>query len=537
MEKHYGEPVFGTIFENSPVAQTKYGKIRGFSRNGVAIFKGIPYGGKCSGDKRFLPPTDPEPWEDILDCTINRAYAMQNGQSIGGDAGNFAAYYKGKDVHSTGELETQGEDCLYLNVLTPGLDGKKRPVVFYIHGGGFSTGSGTMVAAADQWCREEDLLIVGVNHRLNLFGYLYLGAFDAKYAQSGSVGMLDLVKALEWVKDNISNFGGDPDNVTLMGESGGGMKISILQVMKKAKGLFHKAIVESGSGRICWNTPDKAARVTEKILLNLGLTSERWEEILKLPANRLLEGIKTVNPRELEPVADDMNIPDLTQSGYIFGDSSCSAKIPMIIGASEDESGLAPFGNDLTWEQLPEKMVREGLRGPFSGNKITRDEAQRLVTFFRSVNNKHDSPDHTWIKINSLYGILTGGAYPHVLERVTNPEFSAPVFHYMNAYDSAKPDNIRYACAFHTSDLPLQMRIVQRDQDEWMSRIMAHAWAAFIRTGNPSTETYTWPEFTAEDRLTMIFDNNGHTRVEAAPYQKMYELFHLNKNTKNQSIS
>ena len=153
MENRYGEPVWGTVMESSPVAETGYGKIRGFTRDGVAIFKGIPYGGPCSGENRFLPPEEPEKWEGIKDCTRNGFYAMQNGVSIGGDPGILAAYYKGKDVNSTGEIESQGEDCLVLDVLTPGLDGKKRPVVFYIHGGGFSTGSGTMVAAADPWCR------------------------------------------------------------------------------------------------------------------------------------------------------------------------------------------------------------------------------------------------------------------------------------------------------------------------------------------------------------------------------------------------
>lgn len=525
MGTQYGNPIFGNVFEEFPKVDTAYGSVRGFSRGGIGIFKGIPYAGNCDGANRFLPPTDPEPWSGELDCTVNRAYAMQNGQSIGGDSGVFAAYYKGKDAASTGELEIQGENCLYLDVLTPGLDEKKRPVIFYIHGGGFNTGSGTMVAAADTWCREENIVVVGVNHRLNMFGYLYLGAYSEKYAQSGSVGMLDLVKALEWVRDNIAAFGGDPNNVPLMGESGGGMKIGILQIMEKAKGLYQKAIVESGSGRIGRNMLAKAAKVTETILANLGLTPDNWEMLLTMPANRLLEGIQTVSPRDLEPVSDGINIPDLSDSDYEFGNAMYSSDIPMIIGASEDESGIGPHGEEMTWEEVAQKLAEDGLRGPFHQMNISLDQAKRLVELFRSVNEKHDSPYYTWVKINSLFGVLTGGAYPHVLERVTKKEFTAPVYHYMNAYDSAKPEDVRYSCAFHTCDLPLQMRIVMRDQDDWISRIFAHAWAAFARSGNPSTADYPWPAFNLSDRQTMIFDNNGRTRVQCDPYRMLVHAF------------
>lgn len=525
MREEYGNPVFGKVSETSPVVQTRYGKVRGFSRNGVGIFKGIPYAGGCSGENRFREADEPASWLGELDGTRNGFYAMQNGRSIGGDPGVLAAYYKGKDVNSTGELEKQGENCLVLDVLTPGLDDGKRPVIFYVHGGGYQTGSGTMAAAADIWCREENLVVVGVNHRLNLFGYLYLGGLSDSYQDSGSVGMSDLVRALEWVRDNIATFGGDPDNVVLMGESGGGMKIINLLTMERAKGLFHKAIVESGSGPAGFFTKEKAAAVTEKFLFALGLSDSSWERLLTLPASVLLKANKAVRPDEQMPTADNINIPDLTQSGYNYGLPDYSSDIPMIIGASEDESALfSTIDDSLTWEGLTDRMVSRGLRDVFWQVRLSREKAKRVVEYLRSMNVKHDSPFHNMMKINSLMGVLKGGAYMHALERAGRKEFTAPVFHYINAYDSARPDDIRYSFAFHTSDLPLQMRIVQRDQDDWISRIMAHAWAAFARTGNPSTVGYSWPAFTEKDRQTMIFDNNGKTRVESDPYRDLREI-------------
>ena len=526
VEMKYGAPVFGVVKDESPVAATTLGHVRGFNRGGVAIFKGIPYAGPAGGENRFLPPVDARPWEGVRGCTKNAPYAMQNGVSIGGDPSALAAYYKGKDVNSTGELEEQGEDCLVLDVLTPGLDGKKRPVVFYIHGGGFSTGSGTMVAAADGFCREEDVVVVGVNHRLNVFGYLYLGAYSEKYRDSGAAGILDLVKALEWVRDNIASFGGDPDNVTIMGESGGGMKVSILMVMPKAKGLFHKAIVESGSGPIGFNTPDKALTCTRQILSNLGIDEANWQKVLTLPAQALLDGIRTVSPMALVPVADGVNIPDLSRSGYTYGDAACSAGIPLLVGASEDENGLfAPIDEGLTFEALPGRIAEAGLGGPFASMKVPAEKAERLAKLFIAANEKHDSAFQVFIRMSSLYGVLTGGAFAHAMERRGSAEFTAPVYHYMNAYDSARPDDIRYGFAFHTCDLPLQLRIVQRDQDDWISRIMAGAWAAFMRTGDPSTERYPWPAFTVEDKETMIFDNNGMTRLASDPYRELREAF------------
>ncbi|MBQ9712263.1 MAG: carboxylesterase/lipase family protein [Bacteroidales bacterium] len=204
----YGSPVFGTVTDEHPVAVISSGKISGENRDGIAIFRGIPYGGPCDGANRWMPPTPVQPWEGTRDCTVNGPIAMQNSQSISADPTGLGRYFNGGHPELFGcEDEYESENCLVLDVLTPGIDKAARPVLVYIHGGGFATGSGSLVLGADRLSREEDIVIVGVNHRLNIFGYLYLGALDPAYETSGSVGMQDLVQALEWVRDNIAALG------------------------------------------------------------------------------------------------------------------------------------------------------------------------------------------------------------------------------------------------------------------------------------------------------------------------------------------
>lgn len=522
----YGEPVFGTVRDEAPVARIPQGAVRGFSRDGIALFKGIPYAGDCGGEGRFLPPGPVPSWSGIRDCTKNGPYAMQNGVSIGADEGAFAAYYRGRNPRSTGEIERQGENCLVLDVLTPGLDDKKRPVVFYIHGGGFQTGSGTMVAAADAWCREQDLVLVGVNHRLNIFGYLDLSGFDEKYADSGCVGMLDLIQALRWVRASIASFGGDPDNVTLVGESGGGAKISTLLTMPAARGLFQKAVVESGSTPIGHYTREDSAKVTDRILRRLGIAPKDWKVLLSLPADQLLGAIREERGfTSLTPVADGRNLPDQTASGFVHGIPDFSREISVIVGAGEDELAMAaPRPENLSFADLAPKLAREGVAGPDESIRVSAEQAEKIVETFCRNNTKQDDPAHTWMKILSMTSSIGRGAFHQAMERVSCSRITAPVYHYVNTYDSAHPLDPAHAYSFHTCDLPLQMRIVQRPQDEEISRVYAASLAAFARTGDPSTKTLSWPAFTPGDRRTMIFDNGGRTRVEQDPQSELREV-------------
>lgn len=267
---------------DSPVANTRYGKVRGVERDGIRIFKGIPYGCPTEGPGRFRPPERPQKWTGILDVSQTGPRCIQGpGNLFDSPIGDY--FCGGRKEQLGLSHQTDSENCLVLNVLTPGLKGK-RPTMVYIHGGGYTSGSGIIALAADAFPREEDVVLVSVNHRLNIFGFTYLGGISEKFADSGNAGMLDLVAALEWVRDNISNFGGDPGNVTIFGESGGGGKVSALMAMPAAKGLFGKAIVESGSSLRAGDKEQASARA-KALLAKLGIPENRVEDLQTIPAS------------------------------------------------------------------------------------------------------------------------------------------------------------------------------------------------------------------------------------------------------------
>lgn len=507
----YGEPIFGTVTESAPVVKTTLGQVKGENRGGIAIFRGIPYGANCDGEGRFLPPQPAQAWEGVRDCTKNGPIAVQGGQSISGDPSGLGSYFNGGHPELFGVADEQmSENCLVLDVLSPGLDAKKRPVLVYIHGGGFATGSGTLVLGADKWSREEDLVIVGVNHRLNVFGYLYLGHLDAAYASSGMAGMLDLVLALQWVRDNIESFGGDPAQVTIMGESGGGMKVSTLMAMPETKGLYSKAIVESGSNVVAHTSTEQAAEVTSQLLKTLNIAPADWRQLLTLPAEQIFQAAGRMN---FGPVPDGIHLNyEASDELKVF---PTSKDIPLMVGSSADEMGVFMPVDQLgiTAENLTEHVA--------TAQNITTEKAALLLKGFEQANHKGDEPWHTYIKVQSLGGFLGGGAFHQAMAKAQ--QGGAPVYHYLVEYDTPSVMNANYRCAWHTADLPLQMRIVLHPEQESLSKLMAHSWAAFIRTGNPSNDLLTWPAFTADQRNVVVFDEE--TTVQQDPLRPIREAF------------
>jgi len=493
---------------------TRYGPVAGRMERGAAVFRGIPYGGSCRGENRFLPPAAPAPWTQTLDCTKNGPIAMQGGGSIC-SAGELGRYFSGGHPEYFGtDDEQKSEDCLVLNVMTPAADEKKRPVLVYIHGGGFSDGSGSLVLGAQRLCLEENIVVVGVNHRLNIFGYLYLGHLDEKYASSGMAGMLDLVMALSWVKENIASFGGDPDQVTIMGESGGGMKVSTLLAMPRACGLFQRAIVESGSCPCGQHRAEMAARQTDAVLDMLGLTRDTWREILEIPAEKLLECAKKVY---LTPVADGIDLtPDETQD---FTVPQISRDIPLMVGASEDE--MAVFSQrmrQVTWDNIREEL----LHAPVHRQSYLRVSEENVDAVIETVKRNcagSDNAAHVYVRILSMAGMLGGGAFFHAM--ACAGENRAKVYHYAVNFDAPLPGRPDMLCAWHTADLPLQMGIVLHEKCENVSRVMRRAVGAFVKTGDPSTEELPWPSFTQEGKMTMVF--NETSRAEADPWREVRE--------------
>ena len=305
-----------------------------------------------------------------------------------------------------------------------------------------------------------------MNHRLNIFGYLYLGGLDPEYETSGSVGMQDLVQALQWVRDNITALGGDPAKVTIMGESGGGAKVCNLMSMPSAKGLFRSAIVESGAGAVGNLSKEAAEMQTLRLLDKLGIGRKDWRKLLEL---------------------------DAAEMGVFMP--------------------LQQLAEEITWENLPGKVASQG-------GGLSLEQAEKIVGVYRANNPKGDAPWHTFIKIVSTRGSLGNGAGQLAMARASKDGF-APVYQYFVEYDSESVVSPSLRCAWHTADLPLQFRVVLHPESETLSKAMAHAWASFVRSGNPSTDHLDWRSFTPLNRNVMVFDDELLLKDDPlAPYRE-----------------
>ncbi len=505
---NYGKPIYGMVANEEPVVRTVHGLVKGQGRNGVGVFRGIPYGDRVDGDRRFQPPRAVGDWEGVLDCTKNGPIAMQFGTSISG-SWDFGDYFSGGKRELFGcEDEVQSENCLVLDVVTPGIDDRKRPVAVYIHGGGYAGGSGTLVLGADRWVKEENIVAVGINHRLNVFGYLDLSAFDKRFERSGMAGILDLVLALEWVRDNIAAFGGDPARVTVMGESGGGSKINTLLAMDGAKGLFRAAIVESGSGIPGSMDSGEATDNAKALMSELGIGGD-WQKLLELPAQDILSACDRAGIRRFSPSANDTDLPYNAAMKYLEADES----LPLLVGSSSEEGGAFCEPEELTWDDLPDRLADGTIPG------ITKDNAGDVIARFRALDPSCDDPFRMLLRLQCLCGGRWTRSFNQALEKAEKG--AGTVYSYLVTFPSPHARAPERRMAWHTADLPLQMRIVAHECCEGVSEKMAHAWAQFIRTGSPSTQELEWPAFTADGRETMVFDTvTGIKKDPMAPYRK-----------------
>lgn len=322
------------------VVETNYGKVRGTVHNGIHSFKGIPYGGSTTGRNRFMPPTKPEPWTSVRDATKFGHWSPQN-----------MRYTDALAPQADILVEGTGEDCLCLNVWTPEPNANhKRPVMFWNHGGGF-----TQESASWQWVNGEalsrrgDVVVVNINHRLNLFGYCYLGDIGGeKYAASGHAGVLDLVAGLEWVRDNIARFGGDPGNVMVFGESGGGQKTCTLLSMPKAQGLFHRAGIESGQV-LRANTRERADQSARALMAELGISKDRVDEMQTIPTALLLSALANLSQRAgQQPVQFSPFMDGNLEPSNPFDPiaTPVSATIPILIGSNTHERAFFSLSQD-----------------------------------------------------------------------------------------------------------------------------------------------------------------------------------------------
>ncbi|RAW02041.1 carboxylesterase/lipase family protein [Pseudochryseolinea flava] len=464
---------------------TSFGKVSGLHEDSVFIFKGIPY----AKAERFMVPQDPDRWEGIRECVAFGPVAKQVVPWINDSLMNE------KELFS-------------VNVWTRGLsDGKKRPVMFWLHGGGFHVGSSSdPMTDGKALAKKGDVVVVSVNHRLNILGFLDLSGADPKYAQSANVGMLDVVKALEWTRDNIKNFGGDPSNVTIFGESGGGGKVGTLMCMPSAKGLFHKAIIQSGT-LINVMTKEKSQGLGLAVLKTLGIATNDLHKLDTLSYHTLLkagnDAIESINGKRIPgsptmfgfaPSADG---EVLLQQPFTPGFASISNKIPLVIGTTLNELIRTAYSEkDLTLAHAKERL-----------NKIYNHRTDDFVKLYSEA-----YPDFTpqdLLSVDTIFRpftIRTADAW--------SAQSSAPVYSYFLSWKSPMDSSSRGS--FHGLDVALAFDNVDIRSD-WtgttkesydMADKMSSAWINFAKTGSPSVvgKLPAWEPYTVANGSTMIFD-------------------------------
>ena len=489
----------------SAITDTSAGKVRGVVIDGVNVFKGIPYGAPTNGVNRFRPPVKPAGWTGTREAIAYGPTAPQTGDTSGTTA--------------AGSPLLQSEDCLVLNVFTPGLkDGRKRPVMVWLHGGGFSTGSGSgRILDGTSLAHTHDVVVVTLNHRLNVFGYTYLGdAMGSDFAASSSVGLLDIVAALQWVRDNISGFGGNPDLVTIFGQSGGGRKVATLMSMPSAKGLFHRAIVESGAV-LRLTTHEDAVKQTDLLLAELGLKSGQIRELQNVPMDRLLAADaavqKKITLREPGATASTPMVDGRVIPGHPWDPKgpALSANVPLLIGYAHTEETLYD-------RPTPEKLALDeaGLRERAS--KRLAEDPTRVIGAFREA-NPHASPWDLWILIATDH---PRGTYSRELAKRKADQHGAPAFAYR--YDWETPEGGGHMRSPHTIEIQFVFNnikiagplISKMPEAYALADKTSSAWVAFARTGDPNTSTLPqWPAYSGASRDTMIF--NDECRIVRDP--------------------
>jgi para-nitrobenzyl esterase len=488
----------------SAVARTQYGKIRGYEEDGVLTFKGVPYGQSTAGDNRWLPCKPPTPWDGERPALVYGANCPQTLHDFTAVEQSFLQQWV------DGYLS---EDMLKLNIWTPSLSGK-RAVMFYIHGGGYSFGSSYELAShhGAQMARHHDVVQISVNHRLNALGFLDVSQVGGDaYAESGNLGMTDLVAALRWVRENATNFGGDPDRVMIYGQSGGGSKVTTLMGMPSAAGLFHRASVQSGGGG---NPPDseQARALTAQVMTELGLQPHDmaglkktdWAELNRAgnaaiaKLNPPIQGFGIGSPPSPKPRVGWGPILDgrvVTVRSFFEEAPAISRNIPMLIGSVSEE------GNRMSSRPTEEEWHANLSRS------LGSDKASALIAALRKAH-----PDKS---IRTLSYRVGGVGQRNNVQRMSRMKFEqrgAPVYQYYFTWQSPMLED---AGAWHTAELAFCFDNTERcrqgtgntPEARVLARKMATAWANLARTGTPSQAALPWAPTDPTRCQTMVFDN------------------------------
>jgi len=499
------------------VVETEAGMVQGFIHRGIYTWRGIPYAQAA----RFMAPQAPAHWQGVRTTLSYGHICPMTLPDELDDAREFLGPHR---------YGLPSESCQNLNVWSPSMapgkaaPGKGRPVMVWLHGGGFSNGSSIEQVAYDgeALSRAGDVVVVTVNHRLNVGGFLDLSAYGPKYKDSGNAGLLDLVAALRWVNGNIARFGGDPGNVTIFGQSGGGGKVTTLMGTPAAKGLFHKAIVESGSLRgmgMTLTDPHTSRRVAELTLRNLGLDAAQVDQLQALPYAQLI----AASDKALKSVGDEQGVPGLFGGGIMWAPlldgetvpaqpfdqaaTALSADIPLLVGTTLNEFPLVDFN-------------------PRTAGSRTWSDAQRAAYFQEKYGARADAvaaayasgypamKPSEWLYVD---GMFRPGAL--ATAQLKSDQHAAPVYLYLFTWTSPVLDGL--GGAVHCAEIPFVFHNVAITEQVngggpgalAMERKVSQAWINFARTGNPANpDLPRWPAFTRENGATMFLDATSVVR-------------------------
>lgn len=501
--------------KNLAVVETRYGKVAGYIDRGIFVFRGMPYGASTAGSGRFKAPRPPQPWTGVRGSRAFGPEAPQAYRTIWeNDEEAFLFQW---------DYGYQSEDCLRLNVWTAGFSGKPRPVLLYLHGGGYSVGSSQELKMFDgvNLATHGDVIVVTINHRLNVLGYLNLSAYGEEYADSGNAGTLDTLAALSWVRDNISAFGGDPGSVTILGQSGGAGKVATLLAMPSAQGLFHKAIMESGpTTRI--GSEEKSRELAERTLKKLGLGSGEVKRLEEIPyaqleaaaSSEIAAAAKAAGPGIGDPfrrMARGLGYSPLMDGRIVIQHPfdpvppATSANVPLIIGTTLNEftNGINhPDAFDLTSEQLAVKVEER-----YAGH------GKEVITSYREL-YPNANPFQLWSVIST-----TGVRDATLTVAQSKAQQAAAVYCYQFAWQTpvldARP--MAFHCSelafvFDNTDISAHMTgggSAARD----LAGKVSQAWINFARHGDPHHAGLPqWKRFAPATKTTLVFDDHSHAK-------------------------
>ena len=494
------------------VVETTYGRIEGTQNPGHLAFRGIPFGAPPVGEARFQASAPPSSWSGVRSAREWGNAARQSHHPLPG----FSA------------SGPQDEDCLYLNVFTPAADGRERPVLFWIHGGGYTHGTAAEpLYDGGPLAERGDVVVVTINYRLGALGFLYLGEHLPDAGLTANAGQLDQIAALEWVRVNIAAFGGDPANVTIFGESAGAAAVGTLLAMPAAAGLFHKAVLQSGTGRAAPATD--GAQLASKLLTELGIDPVSAERIRTVPADAIIAAQEAVTAGaglgeglRFGPVVDGST---LLEQPFAAVRAGTAANVPMLIGTNRDEIKL--FAAMTRREPIDDARVVSAVRAVLP--KASADDATALVETYRKSRRGRGLPDSN---LDIADAVTTDARFRTSSTRLAlaHREHQPDTYDYLFTYASPARHGALGAChalempfVFGTTGAPGQDRFAGSGPDvARLSANMMDAWLSFARSASPGHEGIgAWPAYDARTRSTMVFDL--HSRAESDPFSEERE--------------